>query len=483
MRTELGIAGVTVLLILAGQGVLLGIGITRFRLKTLVASLGLAYLAGVAATMLLGILLLTLGVELKLPVFVVLALGVAIVGTGVAFRRRGAMPPAREQAHGARPGRGQLVLIGLAVVLLTAVLVIGLVDAGVRPTQDWDAWSIWTRKAIVLTSDGLDPRFFAGGAYGFAHLDYPILLPLFESIHFRAMGVADTQAIHACIWVLYVASLGAIAYLGSRITRIWVWLPIVLALAFGSQFYGQILTAYADVPMALLAGPGLLCIGLWLRGQDRRHLGLGVLLVAAAASTKNEGLTLAVATFGAGGLVLAVDRAWRQLLVFALGGLGLLVALAPWRIWQRAHEIKGTFGLGDLLDPGNWSGVERWFKTFLSLFEDASFAYIVPFGLVLVLVGLATPGLRRIAGFYLLTGLGAFTAVMLVFLSTEGTVYAPTTPGRVIMGTTFVFVAALLQLGGALDAYRAPADEPGDTQEEPELTPARARVAATAPSL
>jgi hypothetical protein len=482
VRTEFGIAGVTLLLVLAGQGVLLGIGITHFRLKTLVASLGLAYLAGTAATMLLGILLLTLGVELKLPVFVVLALGVAAVGTGLAFRRGGARPPVREQAPGSRPGRGPLVLIGLAVVLLAAVLVIGLVDAGVRPIQDWDAWSIWTRKAIVLTSDGLDPRFFAGGAYEFSHLDYPILLPLFESIHFRAMGVADTQAIHACIWVLYVASLGAIAYLGSRIARIWVWLPIVLALAFGSQFYGQILTAYADVPMALLAAPGLLCIGLWLRDQDRRHLALGMLLVAAAASTKNEGMTLAIATVGAGAVVLAVGRAWRQLLVFGVGALGLGIALAPWRIWQRAHEIAGTFHLSDLLDPGSWQRVDVWFKTFLSLFESASFAYIVPFGLVLVLLGLATPGLRRIAGFYLLAALGAFSAVMLVFISTDRTVYAPTTPGRVIMGTTFVFVAALLQLGGALDTYRAPADDADETQEE-DVMPAPTRVAATAPSL
>jgi hypothetical protein len=481
VRTELGIAGVTALLIIAGQGVLLAIGITRIQVRTLLASVGLAYLVGTASTMLIGILLLTLGVELRLPVFVVLALALGALGVVLTMRRGAGREPEPEQLARPRPSRGQMIFIGLSIALLVVVLVEGLLDAGVRPMSDWDAWSIWTRKAIVLTSHGLDERVFAGGAYGFSHLDYPILLPVFESVHFRAMGVADTQAIHACIWLLYVGCLGSIAYLGSRFTRIWVWLPVVLALAFGSQFSGQLLTAYADVPMGLLAAPGVLCIGLWLRNQDARYLALGTLLVAGAGSVKNEGLMLALATFGSTGVVLVASRAWRTLLVFGAGALGLAVALAPWRIWQRAHDIAGTFKLSDVLDPGRWHGVDTWLKTFITHFESVSFSYIVPLALVLVLAGLATPGLRRIAAFYLLAALGTFAAVMLAFVSApEGTGYNTSTYLRVIVGTTFVLLAALLQLGGALDVYRATDDE--DEPEE-ELTPAPPRVEATAPSL
>src|SRR4051812_7204395 len=87
MRVELGIAGVTVLLILAGQGVLLALGVTRLDARTLAASSGLAYLAGVASTMLLGILLLALGVTFSLPLFVVVALLLATSGAVVPLRR------------------------------------------------------------------------------------------------------------------------------------------------------------------------------------------------------------------------------------------------------------------------------------------------------------------------------------------------------------------------------------------------------------
>jgi hypothetical protein len=86
VRTVLGIAGVTGLFVLAGQGVLLALGFTRLRVRTVLASSGLAYLAGVAATMLLGIVLLTLGGSLSIPVFVVLAL--VLCGAGVALELR-----------------------------------------------------------------------------------------------------------------------------------------------------------------------------------------------------------------------------------------------------------------------------------------------------------------------------------------------------------------------------------------------------------
>jgi hypothetical protein len=457
MRTEAGLAGVTMLLVVAGQGVLLAIGLVQMRVKTLLASSGLAYLVGVASTLLLGVALLAVGGELNLPTFTVLALLLGGIGVVVALRRGGG-----SNADSGETGasRSHKVVIGVASALLLALLVLGLLDAGVRPLSDWDAWSIWTRKAAVLTSSGLDPQVFAGVPYAFAHLEYPILLPLFESVYFRAMGGVDGQAIHAALWLLYVACMGSIAYLGSRCTRIWVWLPVVLALAFGAQFYSQLLTAYADVPMGLLAAPGVLCLGLWLRDLDWRYLTLGALLLAAAASVKNEGMLLMVASFAAAAVVLAAGRAWRPLSRLGLGLLGAVVALAPWQLWIGGHDIKSNLPIAKGLDPGYLSEhsdrIGPTLKVLLPMLESGGLSYIVPLALTLALLGIATSGLRRVAAFYLLAGVGTLASVVWAFVITPDALdwQIGTSGNRVIMGVTFVSLAALVQIGGLLDGHR-----------------------------
>jgi hypothetical protein len=441
------------------------------RAKTLLASSGLAYLAGVASTLLLGILLLTLGVTITLPAFVVMALLLGALGVVLA-RRRGACEDAAPRASTAT--RREKLVIGAACGVLLAVLVLGLLDAGVRPLSDWDSWSIWTRKAAVLTSGGLDPRVFAGGPYAFAHLEYPILLPLFEAVYFRAMGGVDGLAVHAVLWILYVAALGSIAYLGSRFTRIWVWLPVVLALALGGQFQGQLMTAYADVPMGLFAASGVLCLGLWLRYLDARYLVVAALLLAATASVKNEGLLLVVACFLAAGIVLAARRSWRPLGRLGLGFLGVLVAVAPWQIWIKAHDIKSSLPIGKGLDPGyladRFDRVGPTLKALLPMIESGGLTYVVPLAVTLAVLGVATRGLRPVAAFYLLAGLGTLASVVWAFMITADSVeYQIATSGnRVIMGVTFVALAGLLHVGALLDGHRTvPAPSDRDAGETP----------------
>jgi hypothetical protein len=451
------------LFVVAGQGVLLALGVTRPRVRTLLASTGLAYLAGVASTLLLGVLLLVIGGELTIPVFTIIALLLGAGGLALALRRGRTPERERERPH---MSRAQMAAIALGCALLIAALLAGLLVAGLRPLSDWDAWSIWGRKAVVLTSGGLDKRVFAGDPYSFSHLEYPILLPLFESVYFRAMGVADTQAIHATLWLLYVACMGSIAYLGSRFTRIWVWLPVVLALAFGPAFYGQLLSGYADVPMGLFAAPGVVCFGLWLRERDWRWLALGGLLLGAAANVKNEGLLLMVAVFVAAAIVVAAGRDWRLLGRLGLGALGVLVAVTPWRLWTAAHDITSSLPISKGLDPSylseRSSRVGPTLKALLPMLESGTLSYVVPLALVVVVTGAATRGIRRVAAFYLLAGLGTLASVVWAFVITaDGLDWQVATSGsRVIMGLAFVSLAALLHVGGLLDAGpAAPASE------------------------
>src|SRR5207237_2845630 len=176
-----------------------------------------------------------------------------------------------------------------------AYAVVGTLDAGVQPLNAWDAWSIWTRKAEVLFFSGSLPTdFFASSAYAFMHPDYPILLPVFEAVQFRAMGTIDTQAIHVQFWLLLVAFVWAILYLGLRRGTLLEWLPLALTVSIAPAAYGQLFTAYADIPMALLLALGVLLLGEWLLMRDGRMLALSVLFLVGSANTKNEGLMAAV---------------------------------------------------------------------------------------------------------------------------------------------------------------------------------------------
>jgi 4-amino-4-deoxy-L-arabinose transferase-like glycosyltransferase len=250
---------------------------------------------------------------------------------------------------------------------------------------------------------------------------------------------------------------------------------VVLGLAFGEQIFSQLLTAYADVPLGLLAAPGVLCLGLWLRELDWRYLALAGLLLAAAASVKNEGMLLMLACFVAAAIVLAVGRAWRPLARLGLAFLGVAVALLPWQIWIRAHDIKSSLPISKGLDPSYLSDhsdrISPTLKALLPMLEGSNLSYFVPLALVLAVVGVATRGLRRVAAFYLLAGLGTLASVVWAFVITpDGLDWQISTSGnRVIMGVTFVSLAALVHMGGLLDGY--PAASPGAERDvEPPTT-------------
>ena len=81
----------------------------------------------------------------------------------------------------------------------------------VAPLNRYDAWAIWALKGHALYAFGwADPAVFAGAAYRFANLDYPILLPSLEAIDFRAMGAFDTRVLHLQFLLLLVAALAAL---------------------------------------------------------------------------------------------------------------------------------------------------------------------------------------------------------------------------------------------------------------------------------
>jgi hypothetical protein len=131
----------------------------------------------------------------------------------------------------------------------------------------------------------------------------------------------------------------------------WLLWPGLVALAAAPGVTGQLLTAYADVPLALLVAAGILAAARWLDDGEPRTLALATVLFAAAVLTKNEAAIFVGAAYVA--LLLAARRGRRPLLVSALA---VEAALLPWQVWTRAHHIESDTLLGtnafDVDHPG-----------------------------------------------------------------------------------------------------------------------------------
>jgi hypothetical protein len=203
-----------------------------------------------------------------------------------------------------------------------------------RPLEDYDGWAIWGMKGKALALIGwADPALFASAAAIPAHIDYPLLVPSLEAVGARAMGGFDPRLVHLQFLLLAVAALAALYSLLRERTPRWLLWPGLLALAAAPALTGQLVTAYADVPLALFVAAGLLAAARWLEDGSPRTLVLATILFAAAGLTKNEGLIFVGAAYL--GLLLATHR-WRPLLL-SLVGVELL--LAPWQIFLGIHRI------------------------------------------------------------------------------------------------------------------------------------------------
>ena len=474
MRPELGIAAVTVLLTLTGAALLAGLGLIRSRREALLAA-GLAYLVGTAAVMLTGIGLTVAGLAFDLPAFA-MTCGVAGAGGLVAARRRGPGSDPTPSSDG--PSRRRRFLVAGAGLVAFGYAMLGLVAAAVHPLDDYDAWSIWGRKARLLVDFGsLADGAWDSPAYGFMHPEYPILLPLWEAVHVRGMGEWNSQLIHVPFWLLLLAFLGAMAFLAARASRPGLAAIPLAAAAVAPGVGEQLLTAYADVPMAMFLGAGVLATGLWLAGGPRSLLAVGALLLAAAASTKNEGLMgAAVALAVAGALVLA-EPARPRLRAYGAAVGGFVLVLAPWRIWVAANGLEGNLQVSSGLDPSylaERSGRIQPSARALAaqLADQGRWLWLVPAALAVlgaVLVARRGSGNgRRLAVFYLATA-GLYLALVLWSLWAIQVPLVEQLRGsadRLVTGFVLILLAGVVHLQGRLLPPRergtpSPGPDPG----------------------
>jgi hypothetical protein len=463
VRADLAPFALDFVLALAGLGILVAARVVPVRLSSMGAAFGLAYLTGAAFVPLALTILLVIGVPFTLQTFAVVALLCIAAGVWFGLRHHGAASPSTGTPMWRRHPRtwsvDNWVLAGF-VIAFGIFSVVGLLDAFRVPLLGWDAWGFYTRKAQMLTwHDDLVHEFFAGPNYHFIHQDYPLQVPVFEALHFRAAGNVDTQAVLSHLWLLLVAFVWGAAYLLRDRVRPLVWAPLLLLAAVAPGVWEQLLTGFADVPMAIFAGVGAIALALWVSdgrdGSGRPYLALGALMVAAAGNTKNEGLMVAVALLlVTGAVTLARGLSRREFLIAAAA---VIAAELPWRIWMSANGVETEFSLSKGLNPGYlgehtgrvWPAIRTLGH---ELSDQSRWLYLLPLAVMVVLASLISGAGRRVAAFYT----AAFAVVCAGFIwnywATTWPIgwYLETSAGRVITVLVFICIAALVHLSGLL---------------------------------
>jgi hypothetical protein len=475
------------LVLAAGMGLLrLGGTVPRLWSMRALAAGGLAYLCGLGAVMSLSILLLVLGGPFNLVTLLVICV---VLASPLLLDLRGVASDRRRRPAWLTDPRGYWREAGLErrTVILTMsafalIAVIGIFTLSGQPIDreaGFDTWNLWMRKASLLFFDSHLPlAVLKSHAEGYIQAYYPLGYSLLLAAHMRAMGVYETSTVHVVVWVLLVALVWAGAFLGSRVTRPVVWAALLPGAVF--LVYGQASSGYADVPVAIFLGLGVLATGVWLESGRRGDLPVACLLLAGAAQIKNEGFSGAIVVLVAAACYVLLAR--RSLLRgFALAAAALVaVAILPWRLWLYANHIPGDHSLSETFNPvyliDHFNRVWPSLKALEAQITGQSTTCVfIVIALALALWRLRGRSRHPLSGFYLAVGFLYFLSLLTAYWTSPFgytgllSFYIPTSIFRIVPGGLgFICIAAIVHLSSIEadpppGAARAIAAEPGDS--------------------
>ena len=336
LRAIGGLLVFNILILGLGAGVLWGVRGWRWW-TDFVRLIGVAYVLGLSALMILATLELVVGIPVDPLTMLLGGSGIVVAGI-VAGRLRGFTAP------GVRAPGWRFPRISVFVALFVAGIVVYFEAlfraerlAGVA--REWDSWALWLPKSKALYLSGsLDPEYLRL----LPQLpSYPPGPATIQAGAFHAMGSADTTTLHLQYWFIAIGF--AVAVIGLLAPRVHhaILFPTLLALLVAPSLVDWVTTIYADLPMGYLIAVAALLLILWIEEEKSWQLAAATVLLAGAMLTKREGMLFAVCVLLAGFVASFADRRrlWPRL--FAAGLVALALVL-PWRVWFTVHGFPAT---------------------------------------------------------------------------------------------------------------------------------------------
>jgi hypothetical protein len=218
--------------------------------------------------------------------------------------------------------------------LATLVMLAGYARfATLAPTPEYDFIGIWGVKAREFWfARAIDWRFLEHPFNAFAHVDYPILVPLAFDVQTLVAGAWDPRWLGMLNVLVAAAALLIVrSFLEEEIEN--RWLVSTATFAFVTPLCSPWI-GLAEGPIVAYGTVGLLFI-------RRSEVGRGAVFLGLAAMCKNEGLTLIVAAAIAMMLAGATRNVWRLWPAAAI--------VAPWLILRSVHHLPTDLAAAGML--------------------------------------------------------------------------------------------------------------------------------------
>lgn len=162
----------------------------------------------------------------------------------------------------------------------------------IKPLESYDAVAIYAIKSkIFYLSHSVSENFLASISRTFPHPDYPINIPLCETLSYIFMGNLNDQLVKLIFPIFYVAILVLVYYAIRRFASRTYSLIFTFILASPAQFNAFAANGYLEVPLAYYSSAGLIFLFMWFENRKEfSFLVISAVMTAMSAWTKNEGI-------------------------------------------------------------------------------------------------------------------------------------------------------------------------------------------------
>jgi hypothetical protein len=368
-----------------------------------VATLGPGLGAGVSAVLLF-LWMLAFGPTRGFPLAEAGLLSLAAVT--VLRQRRVGESPQPKPPDGRGRSRLLPLLVGAALVTLTAAAAAFLSTLRQHPHGQWDAWMNWDLRARMIVRGGAEWRTAFTAALPWSHPDYPVLVP---SLVARSWLYAGRETLLGPALVAATFTFGTVALLVAALAALRNASQGLLAglVLLSTPFFVLHGTSlYADVPLGFFFLATFVFVALDGRhgAVTRRFAVLAGLTAGLAMWTKNEGTPLTLAV-GVGLLFAGARGGWassrRRLFAFGAGLLPMLLLVAGFKIaLAPPNDLLSTLGvertLGRLTAPDRYFLVLREYLRHITSFGANGFGSAVwVLTAYLLGVGVSRPEVNR----------------------------------------------------------------------------------------
>ena len=279
--------------------------------------------------------------------------GVLLIFNAILFFRNKERIVCTKEA--ARPEAEHKFIKIFLIFAITFEIVYAFFRTLIKPLEAYDAIAIYGIKSkIFYLASSIPHDFFSSLALHFPHADYPLNLPLSETLLYVFMGNFNDQMMKI-IFPLYFIAILIIVYFGiRRFASSTYSLLFTFLLASVPQFNAYATNGYLDLPLAYYCFVSASFLFLWFKNTEDVHfLSISASFVALAGWTKNEGLMYC----GANILLILIFFIFnaraispKKMLIYLISYAGIVFIMSmPWiLIKMGAHLVNDEMSLSNL---------------------------------------------------------------------------------------------------------------------------------------